>query len=486
MPSGAPSHGAALIIPPPSWKPRHNTEYTDILSETRIISNPIMQSVEEIDEERGLYTYTTIPWAHTGAGKKWLKKHQGAVQSKKEDGKKITEITLTVSEYIELIEGQKTIKTDDEFWEAIRGGQLNAIYGTDVPNSLMDSEAGSWNLDMFCETTLLHEVKDTMNVPGIRNSYLYFGSPLSTFAWHTENIDLFSANYLHHGMDKIWYVIPAASAKKFESLIEEDARKLYPTCSTPFRHHPFIIDPSILSKKYGIKITRVEQIKGSFVITFPYAYHSGYNTGFNIAEAANFATNYWMPFGITAERCDCINDVAFPIGKFIQLEKGEDFYRKWLSNTLTHEESLVKVPEVGNWVVSGQTDIDWTIHDAEMVITRKDRLQQLNREKYIELLRAERKKERLHRKMIRKQKIYNGIQSSDIAIAAGVSEVDTDDLMCDSHRIPHRKQRKHMQLKCKRAMKKKEAEAVRSKPDTIELSLEQSSQAMHEPQAANQ
>eukprot|EP00742_Colponemidia_sp_Colp-10_P009231 GILJ01010051.1.p1 GENE.GILJ01010051.1~~GILJ01010051.1.p1 ORF type:complete len:1804 (-),score=386.79 GILJ01010051.1:289-5700(-) len=61
-------------------------------------------------------------------------------------------------------------------------------------------------------------------------------------------------------------------------------------------HLVTMLSPLVLADK-GVKVARTVQHRGEFVITFPKAYHAGFNHGFNCAEACNFALADWLPFG---------------------------------------------------------------------------------------------------------------------------------------------------------------------------------------------
>ena len=42
---------------------------------------------------------------------------------------------------------------------------------------------------------------------GINEPYFYFGAWRTTFAWHTEDLNLPAINFLHYGKPKFWYSI---------------------------------------------------------------------------------------------------------------------------------------------------------------------------------------------------------------------------------------------------------------------------------------
>ncbi|PRW58727.1 lysine-specific demethylase 4A-like isoform X1 [Chlorella sorokiniana] len=194
-----------------------------------------------------------------------------------------------------------------QFW---RNVTLNPpLYGADVPGSLFDPETKGWTL-----RRLRSLLSDTLNehgfrMPGVNEPYLYVGSWRSVFAWHTEDMDLHSVNYLHTGANKQWYVVPPAHRARFEQLMRSLLPDLFRACPEFMRHKELLVSPQLLAS-HAIPVVRVVHHPREFVVVGPGAYHSGFNHGFNIAESVNFATKAWLPVGAAAGYCECQADSA--------------------------------------------------------------------------------------------------------------------------------------------------------------------------------
>ncbi len=145
------------------------------------------------------------------------------------------------------------------------------------------------------------------SIPGVTQPYLYVGVWRSLFGWHKEDVDLYSINYLHYGKPKFWYSIDLDCNERFEQLANAFFKDLYKECPEFLRHKTTLIEPKILLAN-GIKMQKVVQHEREFVIARAKAYHSGFNSGFNIAEAVNFALPDWIPIGKEAGFCKCVHD----------------------------------------------------------------------------------------------------------------------------------------------------------------------------------
>uniref|UniRef100_A0A8C3NIN2 [histone H3]-trimethyl-L-lysine(9) demethylase n=1 Tax=Geospiza parvula TaxID=87175 RepID=A0A8C3NIN2_GEOPR len=320
---GAHRAGLAKVIPPKEWKPRRT--YDDI--DDMVIPAPIQQVVTG---QSGLFT-------------------QYNIQKK----------PMTVGEYRRLANSEKycTPRHQDfedlerKYWKNLTF--VSPIYGADISGSLYDADVDEWNIGNL--NTLLDMVEHECGIiiEGVNTPYLYFGMWKTTFAWHTEDMDLYSINYLHFGEPKSWYAIPPEHGKRLERL----AKGFFPGssqgCDAFLRHKMTLISPSIL-KKYGIPFDRITQEAGEFMITFPYGYHAGFNHGFNCAESTNFATLRWIDYGKMATQCTCRKDmVKISMDVFVRVLQPER-YELWKqgkdSAVLDHmKPTALSSPELDAW-----------------------------------------------------------------------------------------------------------------------------------------
>jgi histone demethylase JARID1 len=142
--------------------------------------------------------------------------------------------------------------------------------------------------------SLLRRVHD--HIPGVLVPWLYFGSTFSSFCWHFEDHALYSMNYNHLGAAKTWYGVPGSHADDFEKSFEKAMPDLFASQPDLLFQLVTMLSPSLL-RDDGVPVFRTDQHAGEFVVTFPRSYHAGFNTGFNVAEAVNFAPPDWLRFG---------------------------------------------------------------------------------------------------------------------------------------------------------------------------------------------
>ncbi|CAB1347386.1 unnamed protein product [Coregonus sp. 'balchen'] len=170
---------------------------------------------------------------------------------------------------------------EKEFWRLVSSIEEDVIveYGADISSKevgsgfpirdgkrrlLGDEEEyanSGWNLNNMpvLEQSVLTHIN--VDISGMKVPWLYVGMCFSSFCWHIEDHWSYSINFLHWGEPKTWYGVPAHAAEQLESVF------------------------------------RTNQCAGEFVVTFPRAYHSGFNQGYNFAEAVNFCTADWLPMG---------------------------------------------------------------------------------------------------------------------------------------------------------------------------------------------
>uniref|UniRef100_A0A8C6US54 [histone H3]-trimethyl-L-lysine(4) demethylase n=1 Tax=Neogobius melanostomus TaxID=47308 RepID=A0A8C6US54_9GOBI len=156
--------------------------------------------------------------------------------------------------------------------------------------------SSGWNLNNMpvLDASVLTHI--TADICGMKLPWLYVGMCFSSFCWHIEDHWSYSINYLHWGEPKTWYGVPCYAAEHLESVMRKLAPELF-ECQPDLLHQLVtIMNPNTLMN-HGVPVFRTNQCAGEFVITFPRAYHSGFNQGFNFAEAVNFCTMDWMPIG---------------------------------------------------------------------------------------------------------------------------------------------------------------------------------------------
>jgi [histone H3]-trimethyl-L-lysine4 demethylase len=175
----------------------------------------------------------------------------------------------------------------------------------------------SWNLNNMpiLPDSLLRYIKS--DISGMTVPWTYVGMVFSTFCWHNEVCALlyfkcawyqptisgslylqYQLQYVmshlrllfslifhlvHWGETKTWYGIPGEDADKFEAAIKSEAPDLFEAQSDLLFQLVTLMNPKRLTDA-GVRVYACNQRAGEFVITFPKAYHAGFNHGVRFAR----------------------------------------------------------------------------------------------------------------------------------------------------------------------------------------------------------
>ncbi|XP_010509692.1 PREDICTED: lysine-specific demethylase JMJ15-like [Camelina sativa] len=208
---------------------------------------------------------------------------------------------------------------EGEYWRIIEKptDEVEVYYGADLERRVLgsgfykgvdmltgDTEVdqyihSGWNLNNLPRLPGSLLSYEPCDISGVVVPWLYVGMCFSTFCWHVEDHHLYSVNYNHFGSPKVWYGVPGNHATALEETMRKHLPDLF--AEQPDLLHGLVtqFSPSTLDAE-GVPVYRAVQQEGEFIVTFPRAYHSGFNSGFNCAEAVNLATLDWLPYGQNA------------------------------------------------------------------------------------------------------------------------------------------------------------------------------------------
>ncbi|KAK3913498.1 Lysine-specific demethylase 4D [Frankliniella fusca] len=199
---------------------------------------------------------------------------------------------------------------------------------------------------------------------GVSFPALYFGGLHSVFPLHTEDLSCWSFNYVYHGCPKFWYVfmeyfgimeimIPPTSVSRLtDALHRKGFYGSHKWCRNTLNHKFYIPLPQFFAEE-NIPYEVVIQQEKEGIVVLPNTAHTGGNLGPNLAEACNFGSNKWIPYGCVSSNCPCMEDAV---------------HANLTDIVAVHEPTLLKA-----YLSSNVTDmVDDQYFQKSIVIHRKD------------------------------------------------------------------------------------------------------------------
>ncbi|RPB07967.1 JmjC-domain-containing protein, partial [Morchella conica CCBAS932] len=143
---------------------------------------------------------------------------------------------------------------------------------------------------------IVHDSKH--KVTGIHTPYLYIGQAYTLFALHAEDYNAFSLNYQHLGAPKTWRVVCPRDFYLVEGFVDgvlhpSSSSGKEPAKCSQFVRHASLFLPKETLETAGARSIQFSQNPGELVVTWPLAYHQGWNEGVNVNEACGYGHKGW-------------------------------------------------------------------------------------------------------------------------------------------------------------------------------------------------
>lgn len=201
-----------------------------------------------------------------------------------------------------------------EFWRILSDPTENiqVEYGTDIHTSVQSSgfpqierdgtneyAQDPWNPNVlpFVQNAFSRYVD--ADVPYLVQPFLHIGMVFASKSWHFEDFYSYAFNYHHFGEAKTYYSVPEDQVEKLRDLLTEIIGKDNIDENPSLLLQPnYMLSPELLTQR-GIICHSLEQRAGQIVVTFPKAYTSHLNYGFNMTESVNFFPSFdWLDYGL--------------------------------------------------------------------------------------------------------------------------------------------------------------------------------------------
>ncbi|CAH1419125.1 unnamed protein product [Lactuca virosa] len=195
--------------------------------------------------------------------------------------------------------GLTALEVETLYWKAHVDKPFSVEYANDMPGSAFDQTGGGhgkkhgkkeigdaltvgeteWNMRGVSRSkgSLLKFMKE--EIPGVTSPMVYISMLFSWFAWHVEDHDFHSLNYMHLGASKTWYGVPRDAAVAFEDVIREHAyggeiNPIVTFATLGEKDHNYISRTANIATPGWLKVARDAAIRRASINCAPMVSHS--------------------------------------------------------------------------------------------------------------------------------------------------------------------------------------------------------------------